>query len=94
MVTYCLTAMAHAVVGAGHELHAGTQGTALAPVAAAAGGDERCVRTQGWCSPFPLHLPFQLLLLLMILLLRLLVLLPRQHILIMLIHYPLPLHPI
>ena len=36
-----MTAMAHVVVGAGDELHAaGTQGTVLAHIAAAAGGDE------------------------------------------------------
>ena len=34
--------MAHVVVGAGDELHDGTQGEAVAHVAAAAGGDERC----------------------------------------------------
>ena len=46
---YCLTAVAHVVVGAGDgdELHAGTQGTALAHIAAVAGGDECYVGTQG-----------------------------------------------
>ena len=42
------TAVAHVVVGASDELHAGTQGTALAHIAAAAaGGNEHYVGIKG-----------------------------------------------
>ena len=49
---YHLKAAAHVVVGASDELHAGTQGTALAHFAAAAGGDECCWET-GTAFSFP-----------------------------------------